>query len=132
MYKRQDWEFVDLTPHLERGPGGNDLVDRLGYFNFLISGTLAATVKCTETNECGNVVREWDVNGAVSMTDLAFSAPYDEPAIPIPGMYYVIWIDKVFRVGQYLHQWRALVERAGKSLLNAPTLICRGDSFLSY
>jgi len=125
-----DWEYTGLTPHLERGPGGRDLVDRIGYFNFLVSGTLGVRVKCKETDDCGNVKREWTLDGSVAVNDLKFRVPYDEPAIPIPGMGYVIWADKVWRVSQYLYEWRGMIELAGKALLNTPTLICKGQSFL--
>jgi RHS repeat-associated protein len=125
-----DWEYMGLTPHLERGPGGNDIVDRIGFFNFLISGNLGATVKCKDTDECGNVTREWKLDGSVAVNDLKFRVPYDEPAIPIPGMAYAIWADKVWRTSQYMNEWRGMIESAGKALLNTPTLICRGQSFL--
>ena len=124
------WEYTGLTPHLERGPNGNDLVDRIGYFNFLVSGTLRASVECKETDNCGNVKREWTLDGSVAVNGLEFRVPYDEPATPIPGMGYVIWADKVLRTGQYLNQWRGMIQTAGRALLNAPTLICKGNSFL--
>ena len=120
--------YTGLTAHLERGPNGNDLVDRLGYFNFDISGTLGAKVKCKET-ECGEVKREWYLDGSVSVSDIDFRVPYDEPAIPIPGMGAVIMADKVLRTGQYINQWKSLIQTAGKALLNSPTLICQGSAF---
>ena len=120
--------YTGLTAHLERGPNGNDLVDRLGYFNFEISGTLGAKVKCKET-ECGEVKREWYLDGSVSVSDIDFRVPYDEPAIPIPGMGAVIMADKVLRTGQYINQWKSLIQTAGKALLNSPTLICQGSAF---
>lgn len=104
------------------------LVDRGGYFNFQISGTLGAKVKCKET-ECGEVKREWFLGGSVSVSDIDFRVPYDEPAIPIPGMGMVVIADKVLRTGQYIKQWQSLIQSAGKALLNSPTLICKGSAF---
>ena len=125
-----DWEYTGLTPHLERGPGGNDLVDRIGYFNFLVSGILGAGVKCQDTDDCGNEQRDWTQEGSVSVDDIDFQVPYDEPLFPVPGMGAIIWADKVWNVGQYAYQWRRLIELAGKALLNTPTAICKGSSFL--
>jgi RHS repeat-associated protein len=125
-----DWKFTGLMSHLERGPDGNDIVDRLGYFNFLISGSLSASIKCREVDDCGEVKREWALDGSVAVNDLKFRVPYDEPAMPIPGMAYVVWADKIWRTSQYLNQWRGLIELAGKALLNMPTYICRGEAFL--
>lgn len=124
------WDYTGITPNLERGPNGNDLVDRIGYFNFLISGILSAQVNCTETDDCDNEIRSWAISGSVSVNDLPFSVPYDEPAIPIPGMTYVIWADKVFNVGQYTKKWKGMIKAAAQALLNSPSLVCKGHSFV--
>lgn len=121
--------YLGLTPHIESGPNGNDLVDRIGYFNFEVSGTLKITVNCDETSDCGEQ-REWTIDAEVPVNNLAFSVPYDEPRFPVPGMAAAIWADKVLRVGQYVDEWKAMIEHGGRALLNSPTLICLGVSFL--
>lgn len=52
--------------------------------------------------------------------------PYTEPALPIPGMGYIILADKMLRAGEHIKQAKDQIVMAGKALLNAPTAICNG------
>ncbi|MEE9446153.1 MAG: hypothetical protein V3V19_10875 [Cocleimonas sp.] len=124
-------KYSGKTPHLERAPNGNDLVDRIAYFNFEISGNVSIGIKCTEVDKSGNSVREWSKYGLASVSEVKFQVPFDEPAIPMPGMVAVIWADKVLNVGQYALKWKNLISTAVKATVNSPSLICRGESFLN-
>lgn len=118
-----DWTYTGLTADIAR----KGLVDRLGYFNFLISGTLNAAVKCTDDDPCNP--RTWRLNGSANVKDLKFKTPFNEPVLDIPGMSLAIWADKILRVSQFMYEWRGMIESAGKELLNSPTYFCRGAAF---
>jgi hypothetical protein len=120
-----DWKYTGLTGEIKR----KGMVDQLGWFNFLVSGILNAKVKCKETDGCGKITREWTVEGSVSVSNLPFKVAYSEPVIPLYGMDYIIMADKILRVGQYMYEWRQMIEQAGMALLNSPTNICKGSSF---
>jgi RHS repeat-associated protein len=121
-----DWEYKGLTADLKR----KGMQDQLGWFHFLVSGSLAARVKCKETNDdCPKKAREWTISGTVAVKDAPFRVAYTEPVIPIPGIEYAIIADKLLNVGQFFSEWRELIKATGIALLNSPTLICRGGPF---
>ena len=106
------------------------MVDKLGDFNFDISGVVNARVRCQETDGCGVVVREWTLNGSVPINNYRVRVPYTEPALPIPFMKYAIWADKVLRASQFVDEWKGALVIAARALMNSPTLICNGYAFL--
>ena len=105
-----NWDYTGLTADLESGAHTGKLQDKLGDFNFLISGSLAVAVNCKETRDCGELLREWSLSGSVAVEDLPFQVPYKEPVYPIPGMSYIIWLDKVANATQFMSQWRGMIK----------------------
>lgn len=124
-----DWEYTG-TSAPDDGLHNEGLQSIWGQVNFEVSGILSASVDCKETDDCGDAIREWSLNGAVPVNNIDFSAPLKEPIFPIPGMDAIIWADTIIRTSQFLYKWKDLIEVSGKALLNSPTKICKGSSFL--
>jgi RHS repeat-associated protein len=123
-----DWDYTGVSAP-DNGIRREGLEDIYGQANFLISGNLAVTINCKETDDCGEILRDWFILGSVSANNINFGVELKEPTIPIKGAGLIILLDKILNVGQFFNEWKDLITSAGKLAVNSPTLICNGSSF---
>ena len=120
-----DWNVTSVDGGMRReGPQ-----DVYGQIDFLVSGLLSAVVDCTDTDDCGNIQREWSLDGSAEVNNLKFSYELKEPFIPIAPVKAAIVLEMVLGASRYYDQWRSEILSVGKKALNSPTSICKGMGF---
>ncbi|HGG5530753.1 TPA: hypothetical protein ACJG01_002713, partial [Salmonella enterica subsp. salamae serovar 21:z10:[z6]] len=62
-------------------------------------------------------MKEWDTGTTVQLRNMPVKLPLKEPSIPIPGMTWVLWADKLLNTEQFIEQWHKEMLVYGKKLL---------------
>ncbi|EAM5461087.1 RHS repeat-associated core domain-containing protein [Salmonella enterica] len=105
-------EYMGLDPNIKQ----KGLYDHIADMQFNISGSLNVALTCKAEDKNG-AMKEWDTGTTVQLRNMPVKLPLKEPSIPIPGMTWVLWADKLLNTEQFIEQWHKEMLVYGKKLL---------------
>ncbi|EEL3041254.1 hypothetical protein SOP31_000529 [Salmonella enterica] len=105
-------EYMGLDPNIKQ----KGLYDHIADIQFNIPGSLNVALTCKAEDKNG-AMKEWDTGTTVQVRNMPVKIPLKEPSIPIPGMTWVLWADKLLNTEKFIEQWHKEMLVYGKKLL---------------